>query len=107
MVASLRPAAPTIMPATALSMRWRRLACSSNRRATFSFLPVRALSTSAPALTVPLNSRMNTTLRPSSIATLKASAASGSAFLGARSSLTEVSPGSTPWTGGTSSGDGR
>jgi hypothetical protein len=41
--ASRIPMAQTMSPAEALSMRSRRLACTWSRRATFSFLPVRAL----------------------------------------------------------------
>ena len=55
----------------------------------------------------PLKMRMKTTLRPSSIAILNASAANGSLFFGARVSFSVVLRGSTPVTGGTSAGDGR
>ena len=107
-VASLRPAAATISPATALSSRSRLFAWTRNRRATFSFLFVRTLSISWPGSSVPLKMRMNTTLRPSSIAILNASAANGSLFFGARTSFSaRCSRGSTPVTGGTSAGDGR
>ena len=106
-VASLRPAAATISPATPFSSRSRLFAWMRNRRATFSFLFVRTFRTSAPASSVPEKMRMKTILRPSSIAILNASAENGSLFFGARDSFSLVLRGSTPCTGGTSAGDGR
>ena len=73
-VASLRPAAATISPATALSSRSRLLAWIRNSRATRSLRLVRAFRISAPASSTPEKIRSNTTLRPSSIAILNASA---------------------------------
>jgi hypothetical protein len=51
--ASLRPMATTMVPAPARSMRSRRLACTENRRATFSTRLVRGFSTSSPGLSTP------------------------------------------------------
>ena len=51
--ASLSPIATTMLPATARSIRSRRLACTEKRRATFSFLRVRAFCTSSPGLSTP------------------------------------------------------
>ncbi len=50
--------------------------------------------------------RRKTALRPSSIATLKASAENGAASSGGRVAGSSV-PGTVPFIGGTSSGDGR
>jgi hypothetical protein len=50
--------------------------------------------------------RRKTFLRPSSMATLKASAQNGAESSGGRLISSSV-PGTTPFTGGTSSGEGR